>query len=67
MGQYAYDCYCHTNPPCGYCEYWCESCEGTGKIIVMVNSKGEKDYVDGKMTQAWDVCQNCEGLGYKEE
>lgn len=65
----AYDCSCHLTPPCGYCERWCEDCEGTGELrftpetalLVVVNGKTRLHLVRPI------YCGTCEGLGYLEE
>lgn len=61
----AYECSCHLNPPCGNCENMCPSCEGTGKIFVCRNLRGEIDYIDGSPTSETAVCENCQGEGLK--
>jgi len=59
----AYECSCHTTPPCRNCEQWCEACEGSGKVRMLRNYRGELDYDTGVLTEEYDVCQNCNGEG----
>lgn len=51
----------HTEPV--LIEEDCNSCEGTGRVFVRRNSKGEIDYIDGARTGELVNCDVCHGEG----
>ena len=54
-------------PFCEGCwnESACKSCETIGTVLVKRNSRGEIDYISGKVSGERADCSMCNGMGYK--
>lgn len=41
----------------------CPNCEGSGRVFVRRNSRGQVDYIDGSPTSETTDCYKCHGEG----
>lgn len=65
-------CTCHISAPCWWCVEGhgvpdCVKCDGSGKVSIRRNSRGEIDYVDGLPTSEETKCCECDGTGKEEQ